>query len=154
MGGGWGGRRPEGVNKWEWAKNFGHFVSVISWWTLSTFLLILHHLWIMNVIKFLSPSPFPLFGLEFSFLWYIVSLNWRYDLYLSFEESIFGGQREIEVPCFETCDNCGGTGAKSSSCIKSCVDCGGRGGVLKTQRTPFGMMSQVIWHVTRCLVIA
>ncbi|KDP21740.1 hypothetical protein JCGZ_03276 [Jatropha curcas] len=70
-------------------------------------------------------------------------LDIRYELYISFEESVFGGQQEIEVSCFETCDNCGGTGAKSSSCIKSCSDCGGRGGVMKTQRTPFGMMSQV-----------
>ncbi|KAG8639844.1 hypothetical protein MANES_14G157300v8 [Manihot esculenta] len=70
-------------------------------------------------------------------------LEIRYDLYLSFEESIFGAKRDIEVSCFETCDNCGGTGAKSSSCIKNCMDCGGRGGVMKTQRTPFGMMSQV-----------
>ncbi|TXG50897.1 hypothetical protein EZV62_023421 [Acer yangbiense] len=73
--------------------------------------------------------------------------NWgldiRYDLHLSFEESVFGGQREIEVSCLETCDNCGGTGAKSSSSIHSCTTCGGRGGVMKTQRTPFGMMSQV-----------
>ncbi|KAK9277920.1 hypothetical protein L1049_027477 [Liquidambar formosana] len=66
-----------------------------------------------------------------------------YDLFLGFEESVFGGQREIEVSCFETCDNCSGSGAKSSSCIKSCTDCGGRGGVMKTQRTPFGIMSQV-----------
>ncbi|KAB5524286.1 hypothetical protein DKX38_022035 [Salix brachista] len=70
-------------------------------------------------------------------------LDIRYDLYLSLEESVFGGQREIEVSFFETCDSCSGTGAKSSSCIKSCADCGGRGGVMKTQRTPFGMMSQV-----------
>lgn len=70
-------------------------------------------------------------------------LDIRYDLYLSLEESVFGGQREIEVSFFETCDSCSGTGAKSSSCIKSCADCGGRGGVVKTQRTPFGMMSQV-----------
>lgn len=77
----------------------------------------------------------------------------RYDLYLSFEESIFGAKRDIEVSCFETCDNCGGTGAKSSSCIKNCMDCGGRGGVMKTQRTPFGMMSQVVWLVNRCLAI-
>ena len=73
-------------------------------------------------------------------------LYWRYDLYLSLEESVFGGQREIEVSFFETCDSCSGTGAKSSSCIKSCAECGGRGGVVKTQRTPFGMMSQVIWQ--------
>lgn len=69
---------------------------------------------------------------------------YRYDLFLSFEESIFGKQEEIEVSCFEVCDNCGGTGAKSSSCIKTCTNCGGKGGVMKTQKTPFGIMSQVI----------
>lgn len=72
-----------------------------------------------------------------------VSLYYRYDLNLSFEESIFGVQREIEVSCFETCDNCNGTGARSSSSIQSCSTCGGRGGVMKTQKTAFGMMSQV-----------
>ncbi|KAJ6295064.1 hypothetical protein OIU76_023043 [Salix suchowensis] len=76
-------------------------------------------------------------------IWESEDLDIRYDLYLSLEESVFGGQREIEVSFFETCDSCSGTGAKSSSCIKSCADCGGRGGVMKTQRTPFGMMSQV-----------
>ena len=62
---------------------------------------------------------------------------------MSFEESIFGGEREIEVPFSESCDKCDGTGAKSSSSIKSCTDCGGRGGVMESQRTPFGIMSQV-----------
>lgn len=71
---------------------------------------------------------------------------YRYDLFLSFEESIFGGKQEIKVSCFETCDSCGGTGAKSSSCIKTCVDCGGKGGVMRTQKTPLGIVSQVIWH--------
>ncbi|KAA8541393.1 hypothetical protein F0562_025356 [Nyssa sinensis] len=70
-------------------------------------------------------------------------LDTRHDIFLSFEESIFGGQQDIEVSCLETCDDCGGTGAKSSSSIKSCVDCGGRGGVMKVQKTPFGIMSQV-----------
>lgn len=67
----------------------------------------------------------------------------RYDLYLSFEESIFGGQREIQVPCFESCEKCNGTGARSSSSFKSCKSCGGRGAETKTQRTPFGMISEV-----------
>ncbi|OVA11201.1 Heat shock protein DnaJ [Macleaya cordata] len=75
------------------------------------------------------------------------SLDIRFDLYLSFEESVFGGQKDIEVSYFETCDDCDGTGAKSKSCIRSCTDCGGRGGVMKSQRTPFGLMSQV----TTCL---
>ncbi|XP_073158732.1 uncharacterized protein [Henckelia pumila] len=71
------------------------------------------------------------------------NLDIRYDLYLSFEESIFGGQRDIELQRTVTCDDCGGTGAKSSSCLKSCTVCGGRGGVVETQKTPFGIMSQV-----------
>ncbi|XP_004301243.1 PREDICTED: dnaJ homolog subfamily A member 3, mitochondrial isoform X1 [Fragaria vesca subsp. vesca] len=71
------------------------------------------------------------------------SLDIWYELHLSFEESIFGGQREFELSCIETCDTCSGTGAKSDDCIKSCTACGGRGGVTKTQRTPFGMISMV-----------
>ncbi|XVF09421.1 hypothetical protein REPUB_Repub07fG0091400 [Reevesia pubescens] len=70
-------------------------------------------------------------------------LDIRYDLHLNFEESVFGGEHEIKVSCLETCDDCGGTGAKSSSCIKPCSGCGGRGMVMKSQRTPFGMVSQV-----------
>ncbi|RXH96652.1 hypothetical protein DVH24_009156 [Malus domestica] len=42
-------------------------------------------------------------------------LDIRCDLCLSFEESIFWVQREIEVSCVETCDDCGGTGAKSDT---------------------------------------
>ncbi|XP_024018349.1 LOW QUALITY PROTEIN: uncharacterized protein LOC21402255, partial [Morus notabilis] len=70
-------------------------------------------------------------------------LDVRYDLHLSFEESVFGGQREIEFSCFNSCDSCDGTGAKSSSCLKPCSSCGGMGGVMKAQKTPFGVMSQV-----------
>ncbi|KAH6803297.1 hypothetical protein C2S51_034743 [Perilla frutescens var. frutescens] len=71
------------------------------------------------------------------------NLDIRYDMYLSFEESIFGGKRDVEVPYFQTCDDCGGTGAKSSSCLKTCSECGGRGRTMKTEKTPFGVMSQV-----------
>ncbi|KAI7742207.1 hypothetical protein M8C21_017763 [Ambrosia artemisiifolia] len=65
------------------------------------------------------------------------------DVFLSFEESIFGAERDIEVSCFETCGYCGGTGAKSSNCIISCSRCKGRGATVETQKTPFGVMSQV-----------
>ncbi|XP_068659170.1 uncharacterized protein [Aristolochia californica] len=71
------------------------------------------------------------------------NLDIWYNLSLSFEESIFGGKRDIEVNHFETCHKCNGTGAKSSNCIKSCVECGGKGGVMRTHRTPFGVVSQV-----------
>ncbi|VVA98133.1 unnamed protein product [Arabis nemorensis] len=67
----------------------------------------------------------------------------RYDLRLSFEESVFGVKREIEVSYLETCDGCGGTGAKSSDAVKQCSSCGGKGRVMESQRRPFGIMSQV-----------
>ncbi|TYJ42724.1 hypothetical protein E1A91_A03G107200v1 [Gossypium mustelinum] len=66
-----------------------------------------------------------------------------YELHLNFEESIFGGEREIMVSYLETCNDCGGTGAKTSSCIKSCTDCGGKGGSTKSKRTPFGVAIEV-----------
>lgn len=84
-----------------------------------------------------------------SYLLICILLCNRYDLYLSFEESIFGGERDIEISCFETCDDCGGTGAKSSSSMKSCRGCGGRGGVVKTQKTPFGIVSQVLIFINK-----
>ncbi|KAA3483976.1 chaperone protein DnaJ isoform X1 [Gossypium australe] len=68
-----------------------------------------------------------------------------YELHLNFEESIFGGEREIMVPYLETCNDCGGTGAKTSSCIKSCTDCGGKGGSTKSKRTPFGVAIEVLY---------
>ncbi|XVF53757.1 hypothetical protein PTKIN_Ptkin05aG0124700 [Pterospermum kingtungense] len=72
-----------------------------------------------------------------------IDLDIWYDLHLNFEESVYGGEHEIKLSCIETCDDCGGTGAKSRSCIKSCSGCRGRGVVMKSQRTPFGMVSQV-----------
>ena len=84
-----------------------------------------------------------IFSLKYQMVYFPIFISCSYDLPLSFEESIFGGRREINVTRFETCDNCNGTGAKSSNCIKTCTECGGRGGVMKTQRTPFGIVSQV-----------
>ncbi|CAN7000802.1 unnamed protein product [Brassica rapa subsp. trilocularis] len=72
-----------------------------------------------------------------------MDLDIRYDMRLSFEESVFGVKREIDVSYLATCDGCGGTGAKSSKDVKQCSNCGGKGRVMDTQRTPFGIMSQV-----------
>ncbi|CAF1933503.1 unnamed protein product [Brassica napus] len=72
-----------------------------------------------------------------------LDLDIRYDMRLSFEESVFGVKREIDVSYLATCDGCGGTGAKSSKDVKQCSNCGGKGRVMDTQRTPFGIMSQV-----------
>lgn len=97
----------------------------------------------MNVFSFLENGGNYLFLLIFVSGLILGDVYIRYDLRLSFEESVFGVKREIKVSYLETCDGCGGTGAKSSNAIKQCSSCGGKGRVMDTQRTPFGMMSQV-----------
>ncbi|CAL4938307.1 unnamed protein product [Urochloa decumbens] len=70
-------------------------------------------------------------------------LDISYDLLLSFEESILGGKWKINIFCHETCGTCHGTGAKSSNGITECTRCRGQGRLMKTQRTPFGIVSQI-----------
>lgn len=70
-------------------------------------------------------------------------LNISYNLILSFEESILGVKREINVFRHETCSTCHGTGAKCSNDITECTRCRGQGRLMKTQRTPFGTVSQI-----------
>ncbi len=65
----------------------------------------------------------------------------RYELSITLEEAATGVKKKISVPRYETCDKCGGSGAKSSSDIKVCPDCNGSGYVRKAQRTPFGVFS-------------
>ena len=53
----------------------------------------------------------------------------RYDLALEFEEAIFGGEREIEVPRQETCGNCSGSGSEPGTSPVRCPECNGTGEV-------------------------
>uniref|UniRef100_A0A453IL80 CR-type domain-containing protein n=1 Tax=Aegilops tauschii subsp. strangulata TaxID=200361 RepID=A0A453IL80_AEGTS len=71
------------------------------------------------------------------------ALDIRYDLLLPFEESILGGKREISISRHETCGACHGSGAKSSNSITECTQCRGQGRSMKSQRTPFGIVSQI-----------
>ncbi|CAM0872057.1 unnamed protein product [Alopecurus aequalis] len=70
-------------------------------------------------------------------------LDIRYDLILPFEESILGGKREISILRHESCGTCHGSGAKSSNSMTECTQCRGQGRSMKSQRTPFGIVSQI-----------
>ena len=67
----------------------------------------------------------------------------RFDLTISFEEAVFGQEREVRIPHLETCDICGGSGAKTGSGPAACSACGGVGQVRRATRTPFGSFTQV-----------
>jgi len=62
----------------------------------------------------------------------------RYDLTLSFEEAIFGCEKELEVPRWETCRACKGSGAAPSTSPTRCPLCHGTGEVRRVQQTIFG----------------
>ena len=51
----------------------------------------------------------------------------RYDLTLTFEESIFGKSVEIQVPKLEHCPRCEGRGAEPGTGTQTCPACQGRG---------------------------
>lgn len=65
----------------------------------------------------------------------------RYDLRITFEEAAFGKKMTIKVPRMETCEECGGSGAKKGTTPDECPDCHGTGMRQTTTRTPFGVIS-------------
>jgi molecular chaperone DnaJ len=57
----------------------------------------------------------------------------RYDLKISFHDSAFGKETEIEIPRNVVCDTCNGTGAKPGTYPTQCPNCKGTGQVTRSQ---------------------
>ncbi|MCL5947234.1 MAG: molecular chaperone DnaJ [Chloroflexi bacterium] len=68
----------------------------------------------------------------------------RYDLNLTFEEAVFGAKKTIEIPRWETCAQCRGTGARPGSTPARCSVCGGSGEIRRTQQSIFGQFVNVV----------
>ncbi len=62
---------------------------------------------------------------------------------LSFEEAIFGCEKEISVSFKEACEECSGSGAKKGTSPVTCSRCGGKGRIVYSQQTMFGTMQNV-----------
>ncbi|ATD54693.1 molecular chaperone DnaJ [Clostridium chauvoei] len=62
----------------------------------------------------------------------------EYTLTLTFEEAVFGVQKEISINRSENCDSCRGTGAKPGTTAKTCPTCNGTGQVRVQRQTPLG----------------
>src|SRR2546425_12852541 len=67
----------------------------------------------------------------------------RYDLTISFEEAVFGCQKEIELPRWETCPNCRGSGAQPGASTARCSACQGTGEIRRVQQSIFGQFVNV-----------
>ena len=64
----------------------------------------------------------------------------RYAMSLTFEEAVFGAEKEIQFPSDETCAHCQGSGAAPGTHPTTCSQCHGSGQVKTIQRTPFGQI--------------
>jgi molecular chaperone DnaJ len=67
----------------------------------------------------------------------------RYDLNVSFEEAVFGIEREIEVTRPELCDRCNGSGAEPGTSPITCPTCSGSGEVRRVQQSILGSFVNV-----------
>jgi len=56
-----------------------------------------------------------------------------YDLGLSFEEAVFGTEKEIQIDTFTACSSCEGSGAEPGSRESVCPMCQGKGQVVQAQ---------------------
>lgn len=67
----------------------------------------------------------------------------RYDLRITFEESVKGADKEIEFRVLGRCDTCSGSGAKPGTDATTCPQCQGRGEVRSVRQTMLGQMVNV-----------
>ncbi len=65
------------------------------------------------------------------------------EITITFEEAVFGCEKEISLYRIETCPDCSGSGAQPGTEVTTCSVCGGRGQVTTTQRTILGNMQTV-----------
>ena len=69
--------------------------------------------------------------------------NVRAAVRITFEEAVFGCEKEIEINYKEECATCHGTGAKPGTSPETCKKCGGKGKIIYTQQSFFGQVQNV-----------
>ena len=67
----------------------------------------------------------------------------QYNVDLTFEESIFGVEKEVEIARDEVCETCGGNRAEPGTSPVRCTTCNGSGEVRQVRQTLLGSMVQV-----------
>ena len=69
--------------------------------------------------------------------------NVRTSVRITFEEAVFGCEKELELTLKDECPTCHGSGAKPGTSPETCPKCGGKGQVVYTQQSLFGTMQNV-----------
>ena len=68
--------------------------------------------------------------------------NLRAVVHITFQEAVFGCDKELELTLKDTCQTCNGTGAKPGTSPETCSKCNGTGQVVYTQQSMFGMVTK------------
>ena len=66
--------------------------------------------------------------------------NLRAVVHITFQEAVFGCEKELSVARVEDCPDCKGSGCAAGTTAEICPECKGSGAVHLQQRTPFGIM--------------
>ena len=69
--------------------------------------------------------------------------NLRARVNITFEEAVFGCEKEMEIVLKDECTTCHGTGAKPGTSPITCPKCKGQGQIVYTQQSMFGMVRNV-----------
>ena len=69
--------------------------------------------------------------------------NLRARVNITFEEAVFGCEKELEIVLKDECTDCHGTGAKPGTQPVTCPKCNGEGQIVYTQQSMFGMVRNV-----------
>ena len=69
--------------------------------------------------------------------------NLRARVNITFEEAVFGCEKELEIVLKDECTTCHGTGAKPGTSPVTCPKCHGEGQVVYTQQSMFGTVRNV-----------
>ena len=69
--------------------------------------------------------------------------NLRASVRVTFEEAVFGADKELDLSLKDECSKCHGTGAKPGTTPSTCPKCNGKGQVVYTQQSLFGTVRNV-----------
>jgi molecular chaperone DnaJ len=69
--------------------------------------------------------------------------NLRARINITFEEAVFGCNKELEITLKDECTSCHGSGAKAGTSPVTCTKCNGTGQIVYTQQAMFGMVRNV-----------
>lgn len=68
----------------------------------------------------------------------------EYTLNLTFEEAVFGAEKQFSISRVENCEDCNGTGAEKGTELKTCPKCHGQGHINMQTQSLFGVSIRTV----------